>query len=186
VAAFAVPFAVVALLVVGLRAKQTSTGLDDAIVTGQPRPAPAFSLPLLANGEALGRRDGAPLALTDLRGRPVVLNFWASWCEPCKAEAPRLEATWRAHRATGAVVLGVDVQDLRDDALDFMRRFGQTYPSVRDGGDDTYRAYGLTGLPETFFIDRAGRVRAHVIGEVSARQLEDGLAVARSRQGAPR
>ncbi|MEW6581333.1 MAG: redoxin domain-containing protein [Actinomycetota bacterium] len=174
---------VVALLVAGLVARGTSTALDDAIVAGRPRPAPAFSLPILVNGRAIGRRDGQQLSLSDLRGRPVVLNFWASWCTPCKSEAPRLEAAWVRHRGQGVVMLGVDVQDLSDDARAFVRRYRQTYPSVRDRHDATFTAYGLTGVPETFFVDGGGRVRAHVIGEISTRQLDEGIALVTTTRG---
>lgn len=172
----------VALLVMGLVASRTSTALDDAIREGRPRPAPDFSLPILVNGAALGRRDGEPLALSELRGRPVVVNFWASWCVPCKREAPRLEAAWQRHRRGGLVMLGVDVKDLTQDALAFVRRYGQKYPSVRDKSDDASEAYGLTGVPETFFVDRQGRVVAHVLGEISSRQLEDGIGFITARR----
>ena len=169
---------VVSLLVIGLIANKTSTALDDAILAGKPRPAPDFTLPLLANAAAINRKDGAELALRELRGHPVVLNFWASWCDPCRREAPRLDQAWRSHRGDGVVVLGLDNQDLSEKALAFIRRYKQAYPSVREGGDGNYRAYGLTGLPETFFIDAQGLVRAHVIGEISTRQLEEGIALA--------
>jgi cytochrome c biogenesis protein CcmG/thiol:disulfide interchange protein DsbE len=167
--------ALIALLVVGLRAREVDASIDHAISRGTPKQAPDFTLPLLANGSAVGRRDEEPLSLSDLRGHPVVVNFWASWCDPCKREAPILETAWRAERAEGVVLLGVDVQDLSDDALGFVRRYGLTYPQVRDGGDGTYGRYGLTGIPETFFIDRAGRVRVHWIGEIKAEQLAAAL-----------
>lgn len=172
----------VALLEIGLVASRTSTALDDAIREGRPRPAPDFSLPILVNGAALGHRDGEPLALLELRGRPVVVNFWASWCVPCKREAPRLEATWQRHRRGGLVMLGVHVKNLTQDALAFVRRYGQKYPSVRDKSDDASEAYGLTGVPETFFVDRQGRVVAHVRGEISSRQLEDGIGFITARR----
>ena len=168
--------AFVAVMVVGLLASRGNNELVEAVAAGKARPAPAFSLPILANGAAIGRADGQELALADLRGKAVVLNFWASWCTPCKAEAGRLEAAWRKHRAAGVVVLGLDVRDLSEDALAFIDRYGQTYPSVRDKGDGAADAYGLTGVPETYFIDAEGLVRVHTIGEVSAEQLEAGIA----------
>ncbi len=167
----------VTLLVVGLRAGEVDRSVDSAIAKGKLRAAPAFTLPLIANGSALNRRDGSSLSLSDLRGRPVVLNFWASWCDPCKREASILEAAWQAGKGEGAVVLGIDIQDLTSDALEFVATYKQTYPQVRDRGDGTYRSYGLTGVPETFFIDRAGRVRVHWVGEINATQIAAGMDV---------
>ncbi|MGD9734738.1 MAG: TlpA family protein disulfide reductase [Solirubrobacterales bacterium] len=167
----------VALLVVGLRAGGVDRSIDSAIARGELEPAPAFTLPVLANGAPLGKADGEPLSLSELRGRPVILNFWASWCDPCKREAPILEGAWRAGRAKGVVVLGLDVQDLSGNALDFIADYRQTYPHVRDKGDATYRDYGLTGVPETFFIDRQGRVRVHWVGEIDADQVAQGVQV---------
>ena len=102
---------------------------------------------------------------------PVVLNMWASWCSPCREEAGRLERGWRAAGPRGVLFLGLDIQDLRGDARPSSREYGATYPSVRDPGRDVANDYGATGIPETYFIDRQGRVVAHVIGVVSTRQL---------------
>jgi len=123
-----------------------------------------------------GLSDGE-LSLRELRGYPVVMNFWASWCEPCKAEAPRLTSSAEAH-AGEVVFLGVDVQDFKSDARRFLERYETNYVSVRDGGDSTYRAYGLTGLPETYFLDRQGRVISRWVGEISEAELEAGIAAA--------
>jgi cytochrome c biogenesis protein CcmG/thiol:disulfide interchange protein DsbE len=120
------------------------------------------------------------VAARELRGYPAVLNFWASWCLPCKAEAPRLTAA--ARRYAGRVAfLGVDVQDFESDAHRFLERYDTNYVSVRDGGDSTYSAYGLTGLPETYFVDAAGRIVAHSVGEISEAELEAGIRTALGR-----
>jgi cytochrome c biogenesis protein CcmG, thiol:disulfide interchange protein DsbE len=114
------------------------------------------------------------LQLSSLRGKVVVLNFWASWCDPCEKEAPALQAAskgWGGH----VVVLGVDVNDFRGDARGFMRKYGLTYPVVHDNRNVTSPKYGLTGLPETFFLDRRGRVVSHVPGEVRAAELRRGV-----------
>ena len=133
---------------------------------------PAFTAPLLVG-------DG-DLALADLKGKPIVLNFWASWCAPCKDEAPLLQD---AHERFGDRVtfLGVDIRDARSDALEFVEEYGLTYPSVRDEGMRVYADYGLTGQPETFFIDSDGVLVEHVPGPVDGESLSRALDVLLSR-----
>lgn len=111
--------------------------------------------------------EDGELVLSSLQGKAVVLNLWASWCLPCKEEAPVLEQIWRANRERGLVVVGLDVKDLRQDARRFVRRFELTFPIVFDGPGDTYKDYGLTGLPETFVIDREGKVVHAIVGGVN-------------------
>ena len=114
------------------------------------------------------------MSLRELRGTPLVLNFWASWCDPCRAEAKVLERAWKQQSAGDVLFLGLDAQDAREDARDFIAQFGLTFPHVRDPGNDTQRAWGVTGLPETYFIAADGRVVGHVIGTVDDEQLRDG------------
>jgi cytochrome c biogenesis protein CcmG/thiol:disulfide interchange protein DsbE len=135
---------------------------------GRTPPAPQFALARL---DAPGK-----LKLASLRGKVVVLNFWASWCAPCKSEAPRLEAAWRRYRGRGVVVIGVDGQDFSGDAKRFIRKHGITYPNVHDGPGNIGTKYGVTGFPETYFVDRGGRlVGDRVVGEVSADKLTAGI-----------
>jgi cytochrome c biogenesis protein CcmG/thiol:disulfide interchange protein DsbE len=108
----------------------------------------------------------------------VVLNFWASWCVPCRDEAPVLERAWRRQGPDGALLVGLNQQDITDDSLAFARQLGISYLNIRDRGDSVARRYGVSGLPETFFIDRSGDVVGHVIGVVSAQQLQAGIAAA--------
>lgn len=119
------------------------------------KPAPHFSLTLF---------DGSVLRLEDLRGKVVFLNFWASWCPPCRAEARMLEAAWRKYREQGVVFLGVNMQDKEESARAFLEEFGITYPNGLDRGSRIAIGYGVWGLPETFFIDGDGRVTYKHVG----------------------
>ncbi len=125
-------------------------------------PAPTFSARRL---EGNGSID-----LASLRGKPVVLNFFASWCEPCKAESKVLEQAWRQY-ADRVVFLGVDYHDVTSDGRKFLRAHDITYPTVEDGSGKVGDLYGLTGVPETYFIDAQGRlVGSHIEGTVAHQQ----------------
>ena len=152
-------------------ATDSGSGIVQALDAGKAVSAPDFALPRLdAEGD---------LRLSSLRGKAVVLNFWASWCEPCKEEAPVLEAAWRKYRSRGLVVVGIDAQDFARDARRFMRRYGMTYPVVHDGPGDTLGDYDLTGFPETFFVDRRGRlVGRRVTGAIDEETLEENIELA--------
>jgi cytochrome c biogenesis protein CcmG/thiol:disulfide interchange protein DsbE len=178
----------VALLAYGLTTTGTDDSIDQRLADGRSAPAPGFSLEVLERGSLPPRLSGiggrpmadGKLGSSELRGTPFVLNFWASWCEPCRQEAPVLEERWARWGRRGVLFLGLDMQDLREDARDFLRENGTTYPTIRDPGKETARHYGATGIPETYFVSRAGRVVAHVVGVVSAAQLDSGIASARS------
>jgi cytochrome c biogenesis protein CcmG/thiol:disulfide interchange protein DsbE len=121
----------------------------------QSQKAPEFTLPLF---------DMFPeenIALTDLRGQVVVINFWASWCVECYKEAELLEQAWQDYKNQGVIFIGVDHLDTEKEALKYMAQYGITYPSGPDMGDKISQAYGITGVPETFFIDKNGNI-AHV------------------------
>jgi cytochrome c biogenesis protein CcmG, thiol:disulfide interchange protein DsbE len=163
---------VVALLVVllGWRVAQQEEGrgLDDAVAAGKRPVAPEFTLDTL-DGEG-------QISLSDYRGKAVVLNLWASWCGPCKQEAPLLQNAWERYRDEGLVVLGVDAQDFPRDARDFVERYGLTYPIAHDRNGSILGRYGSTGFPETWFVDRQGRlVGEHIAGELSEEQLEENI-----------
>jgi cytochrome c biogenesis protein CcmG/thiol:disulfide interchange protein DsbE len=165
--------ALVGLLVYGVVRGGDNTTLDDAVKAGKLPAAPGAQLkrPMLdGSGEK---------ALADYRGKVVVLNFWASWCEPCKAEAPVLQNAQDAlSQANAGTVLGATYEDTADDSKGFERSRRITYPSVRDLGTDLARKYGTNKLPETFVLDRQGRVVAISRGQISQKFLDQALAKA--------
>jgi cytochrome c biogenesis protein CcmG, thiol:disulfide interchange protein DsbE len=166
--------ALIGLLVYGVSAQAPTRTLDDALARGQHPPAPnaAARLPLLS-------RAGSG-SLASYRGHVVVLSFWASWCEPCQTEAPLLERAQREllrHRGT---VLGVTYQDASPDSQGFVRRFHLTYPNLRDPTEGLAQAFGTKQVPETFLIDRGGRLAAIARGEVDGAFLKRAVSLAES------
>jgi len=133
-------------------------------------PSPLVGRPAVAF--ALTSYEGAPMSLEALRGKVVVLNFWASWCYPaCYEEAPVLEAAWRAYRERGLVVVGVDIQDTEPAASRFIKQFGLSFPNAPDPKGKVSIDYGVYGVPETFVIDKQGRIRDKKVGAVTEAYL---------------
>jgi cytochrome c biogenesis protein CcmG/thiol:disulfide interchange protein DsbE len=119
-------------------------------------PAPDFSVPLFDGYD--GGLDTSTLTLSDLRGRVVLINFFASWCIPCEQEAPELEATWRAYRDRGVLFLGIAWADNDADAINYLKRFNITFANGPDRGTKIGPRYHITGVPETFIVDQNGDV----------------------------
>ncbi len=127
-----------------------------------PSPQIGFSAPDFT----LDRMDGEPIRLSELRGQPVLINLWASWCPPCRAEMPALDAVYRKYRAAGLVVLGVNstFQDTEADARSFVKNLGLTFPILFDRDGAISQRYKLQGLPTSYFVGRDGVIRDIVIG----------------------
>ena len=166
---------VIALLLalLGWQVVRTDKGaaLSKEVAANQKPSAPLFTLPEL--------RGDNEVSLASYRGKAVVLNFWASWCGPCKDEAPLLESAYQRYKDKGVVVVGVDAQDFDVDAERFVDRAGITYPVLRDKHGSTLGHYGVTGFPETWFIDRQGRlVGEHIAGPLTKESLEQNIRIA--------
>ncbi|MDQ2742154.1 MAG: TlpA family protein disulfide reductase [Chloroflexota bacterium] len=121
------------------------------------RPAPDFTLTAL---------DGRRVSLRSMRGHPVVINFWASWCTDCATENPYLSDAWRLYAAHGVRFIGISFNDGQSNAGTFMHRFGDGWTDLEDPGARTAISYGVSGVPETFLIDGRGRVVLHVTGPI--------------------
>jgi cytochrome c biogenesis protein CcmG/thiol:disulfide interchange protein DsbE len=119
--------------------------------------------------------DGQVINSEELRGQGIVLNFWASWCDPCREEAAMLEATWKREQGNGIVFLGLDYLDQEPAALAYMEEFGVTYPSGPDLQSNAARRYGIKGVPETFFINPEGAITEIVIGPITSQARMDEL-----------
>lgn len=145
----------IALLVLGLARDTDRFKIDHAMDQGERVAAPDFTLPVFANGGSLGAVD-TPLTLSKLRGRPVVLNIWASWCGPCRDEAPIIEDLQRRYGPKGVVVLGLNSEDDPGDARKFLAEYRATFPVVRAGDNAVRTRFGTEQMPETFVIDPDG------------------------------
>ena len=164
--AFAVFIAVLA--VVGLLGYGLAKKSSDSLAIGDPVPNAATELPRLDG-------DGAA-SLADYRDRWVLVNVWASWCVPCRTESPALERFYEAHRGPDFTILGIDSNDLTGDAAAFVRRYGISYPQLRDGsGDYSQGELGTTGVPESFLVDPRGRLVLHSLGPVSDEYLRSNV-----------
>src|SRR5919109_5019640 len=146
-------------------------GVIGLLAFGFTRDARYIRSPLVAKQASsftLTLFDGKTIRLEDLRGKVVLLNFWASWCVPCRLEAEALEAAWKKYKDRGVVFLGVNIQDQEDKARAFIEEFGITYLNGRDTSGKIAVEYGVWGIPETFFIEAQGRLTYKHAGELRA------------------
>jgi cytochrome c biogenesis protein CcmG, thiol:disulfide interchange protein DsbE len=166
-------------LLASLAVAAIGAGAYLALKPAEEKPVPDFALP---------RLQGGSLSSEDLKGSPLVVNFFASWCAPCREEAPVLEAAWKRYRDDGVRFLGVNVQDTEGDARRFVRDYGITYPVVRDAERTFAQGLAVYGLPQTFFIDDEWRLldvgagdrlressggRVVTLGAISEKELDD-------------
>jgi thiol-disulfide isomerase/thioredoxin len=155
-----------ALAVIGLLGYGLLQKSADALEVGDP--TPSATLPALE-----GSGEGA---IADYRGRWLLVNVWASWCTPCRAESPTLERFYRAHHDGSFAILGIDSNDLSDDALSFVRRYGITYPQLHDGdGHFSQDELGTTGVPESFLVGPDGKLVLHRLGPVTSDYLDSNV-----------
>jgi cytochrome c biogenesis protein CcmG/thiol:disulfide interchange protein DsbE len=156
VVAFGLLFALLGLLAWGLNKSQRGP-LDSGL-------APDFTLT---------GYDGRIVTLSKLRGQVVIINFWASWCQPCREEAAYLEQTWRKYKDQGVVFIGVDYADTDRPALAYLKEFGITYLNGPDLGTRISQAYNIKGVPETYYVAKNGELRGVQIGPLKSPQLDD-------------
>lgn len=154
--------AVLVLLAVGLISNQPVTGRSG--ITRVGKPAEEFELSLFKGGE---------FVLSEQLGRPLVINFWASWCPPCRVEAQLLESAWRVYGPLEVMFVGVNIQDDELDGMAYLTEFEITYPNGRDVHGNITVDYGVIGLPVTFFVGRDGIVKRRWVGSISETELED-------------
>jgi cytochrome c biogenesis protein CcmG, thiol:disulfide interchange protein DsbE len=159
--------ALVALLTYGVASVGPDTSLDQALQDGERVEAPVKDLPRLGSG--------GTGSLAEYAGKVVVLNVWASWCPPCKSEMPLLQRTHEQIASRGGVVLGIDTQEPPEKALAFLREKGITFPSLRDRDREYGRGFGVSAYPETFLIDRRGRIAALQRGPIDQEWLDEHL-----------
>jgi cytochrome c biogenesis protein CcmG, thiol:disulfide interchange protein DsbE len=156
--------ALVALLAYGVAAEGPDTSLDQSLADGKRVEAPVADLPKLGSG--------GTGSLADEKGKVVVLNVWASWCGPCQSEMPLLQRTHEKIASRGGMVLGIDMQEPPEKALEFLSEKKVTFPSLRDRDREYSRKFGVSGYPETFLIDRDGRIAALKRGPIDQEWLD--------------
>jgi cytochrome c biogenesis protein CcmG/thiol:disulfide interchange protein DsbE len=169
---FAIPAMIVvaallALLAYGVLVKQGGNEFDNALAAGQRLPATVRQARVLNSDRTS--------SVADYQGKVVLLNFWASWCEPCRSESPAMERAYKKYKAQGFIVLGADVDDLSSKANAFMKEYGLTYPVLRYTRADATKDFGTKQLPESFLIDRSGKVAALQRYEVGDEWLNENI-----------
>ncbi len=174
-----------ALALLGLLAAQGCAPPAPEMIKGrQPGPPEPSKLPpapevsRLAPDFTLADLEGNQLRLSDLRGKVVFINFWATWCPPCRAEMPEIEAIHQEYKTEGVVVIGVDILETASDVRQFVKQGGYNWTFVLDTTGEVTASYNIAAIPTSFFIDREGIIRAVNIGAMTKRAMETKLAEA--------
>jgi cytochrome c biogenesis protein CcmG/thiol:disulfide interchange protein DsbE len=163
------------LVLIGLLVKGLTLNPMTVTSTLLGKPAHEFTVRLLQGGSWIQQGNPNTIQLSDLKGKPLVLNFWASWCVSCREEARYFEEFWQRYKEAGVFVIGIAIQDTPDASLEFAKAYGKTYPLGLDIDGKASLDYGVSGVPETFFIDRTGVIRHKEIGPMSVELLEQKL-----------
>ena len=163
---------IVSLVILGLLGLflygMSTTRLETGVMPQPNAIAPDFQLPTF---------DGKTVRLSDLRGQPVVINFWASWCVPCRDEQPTLVQLAGTYKSRGVTFLGINIQDTDRDAGIYAQQFGINYPLAYDRSGAVYINYGVVGMPETYLVDKQGRIAQKIVGPVDPNQIVASLEV---------
>lgn len=166
----------IALIVGGVWVGINAAETDDNTSANSLEPAPVAGHP--APDFTLKTPDGREISLSDFKGRPVIINFWATWCGPCRVEMPHLQAAYEAHQKDGLVVLGVNLteRDNPTDIPDFLAEFGLTFPVVLDESGNVAKTYRIFGQPASVFVDRKGVIHQVFQGPVNEQFINDSVA----------
>ena len=174
-----------AIVLVGLLAIQGCTpSAQDITRERQPGPPPPTNLPpapevgRLAPDFTLVDLEGNQVSLSDFRGKTVFINFWATWCPPCRAEMPEIEAVYQEYKNKDVVVIGVDLQETEGEVRQFVQRGGYSWIFVIDATGEVANNYRITAIPTSFFVDKEGIIRAINVGAMTKKTMESKLAEA--------
>lgn len=170
--------ALLAVALLGLLVAQACTPSSQAVEGGRQEATVGVNVGELAPDFTLTDLEGSPLRLSDLRGKVVFINFWATWCPPCRAEMPEIEAVYQKYKDKDVVVIGVDIAENESKVRQFVQRGGYSWTFVLDTTAEVANDYEITAIPTSFFIDREGIIQAVNIGAMTKRAMEAKLAEA--------
>ena len=166
------------LAMLGLVVVQACSSSSQTARGGQQEAVVGINVGEVAPDFTLSDLDGNGLSLSDFQGKVVFINFWATWCPPCRAEMPDIEAVYQDYKDKGVVVIGVDIRETEELVREFVQRGGYSWTFVLDRTGAVAANYNIQAIPSSFFIDREGVIRTVSIGAITKRAMEDNLAEA--------